>query len=190
MKLKQNKKNNEKKESAKPLWGIIIIIFIILVILLPLSLLQDFDFRSLSKLGYLGIFLINFITSATVIIPIPGAASAFVGGIVLNPVLVGIAAGIGATIGELSGYFAGYGGRRLIKKYEKSNNLLSKLEYLFHQNGFATILVCAALPFPFFDFIGILSGAFKYPIWKFITAILIGRVSRDIIFAWSGGKIF
>lgn len=166
-----------------------ILIFLICVVIIPYIWFQGLDFRSLSKLGYLGIFIINFITSATVIFPIPGAATAILGGAVLNPVLVGISAGIGAAIGEGIGYLAGFEGRRLLRKYEKKKSFLIRLEYLFKLNGFATILICALLPFPFFDFVGILAGVLKYPVWKFFLAVLLGRILRDIVLAWSGAKL-
>ncbi len=165
------------------------IILIAIVIILPLILFRNYNQASLLKLGYLGIFFINFITSATVFIPIPGAATAFLGGAVLNPFLVGIAAGVGATLGEMFGFLTGYQGRNLLDKYKRRIKWLSKVEDFFKINGFLTILVCALLPFPFFDFIGVLAGVMGYSFPKFMLATFIGRVVRDIFFAIFGAKI-
>lgn len=178
----------KKNKSADRLKQPLILILAIFIAVSPYFWFQGFSFKSLTKLGYLGIFFINFITSASVIIPIPGAATAFLGGAILNPIIVGIAAGLGAGLGESFGYLAGYEGRGLLKKYERKNSWLTRLKKLFMLNGFLTILVCAAIPFPFFDFIGILAGLLKYPLPKFLLAVILGRVARDIIFAWTGAK--
>lgn len=165
------------------------ILLIAIIVVLPLLLFRGYNQASLLKLGYFGIFFINFITSATVFIPIPGAATAFLSGAILNPFLVGIAAGVGATLGEIFGFLTGYQGRNLLENYKKQIKWLGRVEDFFKINGFLTIFVCALLPFPFFDFIGVLAGVMRYPILKFMLATFIGRVVRDILFALFGAKI-
>lgn len=141
------------------------------------------------QFGYLGVFLINFVTSATVLFPLPGVASVFVGGAIWNPVLVGITGGIGATLGELLGYLVGYGGSGFIRIPKRGKSWLRIIKQYFSKAGFVTTFVLAALPFPFFDVVGIVAGALTYPVWKFALATLLGRVARDILFAWSGQLI-
>ena len=69
------------------------------------------DLNKLQGYGILGIFLISVLGNATVVIPAPVILSAFVGGSVYNPILVGLVVALGATIGELTGFMAGLGGR-------------------------------------------------------------------------------
>jgi uncharacterized membrane protein YdjX (TVP38/TMEM64 family) len=145
--------------------------------------------EQLPKLGYLGVFFLNFITNASIIFPFPGTASAFLAGSIWNPTLVGIFSGLGAGLGELFGYFLGYGGRSLIKPFKKENVYLIRLKNFFKKNAFITIFILATVPIPFFDFIGILAGAMNYPVWKFLIATIAGRVIRDVIIAWSGARI-
>lgn len=165
-----------------------LVIFCITILLLLLIWSQHGRLSKLSKYGYLGLFIINFISSATVLVPFPGTASVFLGGAIWNPYLVGLISGIGASIGELFGYFVGYGGRGLTSQFEK-NPWFAKVEQYFHKAGFMTTLVFSLLPLPIFDFIGVLAGALNYPIWKFTLATLIGRIIRNIFIAWSGAKI-
>lgn len=144
---------------------------------------------NVSKLGLLGIFLVNFFSSSTIVFPVPGATSIFFGGALWNPVLVGISAGLGATLGEVFGYLLGYGGGGVIKLRTSNNLWLKKISYYFHRDGFLTIFLISALPLPIFDVVGILAGSFNYPLYKFFVATLLGRTLRDIIIAWGGARI-
>jgi len=67
--------------------------------------------RSFGRWGYLSVFAISLLSSATVLIPAPGLAVVFAMGRALDPVTLGIVAGIGSGLGELSGYIAGASGR-------------------------------------------------------------------------------
>ena len=62
----------------------------------------------LETYGYLGAFLISLITSATIILPVPGIVLIAALGAVYNPVLIGLVAGTGSALGEITGYMAGY----------------------------------------------------------------------------------
>ena len=54
--------------------------------------------------GYLGIFISVAITSATIILPIPGYVTVLFAGPFLNPYIVALVAGLGAAIGEITSY--------------------------------------------------------------------------------------
>ena len=66
--------------------------------------------------GYLGLFFISMVSSASIILPVPYFAFVFAAGAVLNPLLVGVVAGAGAAIGEMTGYVIGIGGKHVIQK--------------------------------------------------------------------------
>lgn len=140
-----------------------------------------------SKYGYFGIFMANLVASSTLIVPLPGVATVFLGGSLWNPVLVGLVSGLGSMIGEIVGYLAGYGGRRVIADLNRKTWLIH-LEGFFRKNGFLTIFLVSLIPNPFFDFIGLLSGALKYPMWKYMLANFMGRSIRNIVIAWTGAK--
>src|SRR3990172_6607872 len=71
---------------------------------------------SLQNYGYLGLFLLSILGNATIILPVPIILTAFIGGAVFNPLIVGVVVSLGATIGELTGYLAGIGGGVIIEK--------------------------------------------------------------------------
>lgn len=72
--------------------------------------------ESLRKLGYLPVFRISLMSSASVLLPLPGAAVIFLGGALLVPLFVGLVAGAGEALGELVGYGAGYGAGAVVER--------------------------------------------------------------------------
>ena len=165
----------------------IILIVTLLIMLLIFSLRSTLV--NYTHYGLLGIFLINLLSSASVVFPIPGAASIFIGGAVWNPLLVGLVSGIGTSIGELTGYMVGYGGSGIISQSKNKIKLWIAFKKIFHQHGFLTILIIAMIPLPIFDYVGILAGSMGYSIYKYYLATLIGRTIRNYIFAVAGARI-
>lgn len=144
------------------------------------------DLAKLSSYGYLGIFLINLVGSATILIPTPSLIATFVGGSIYNPLLVGIVSGIGASIGETTGYMAGVGGSVLIKE----NKNYKRVERWMNVNGFVTIFVLAVIPNPIFDLTGMFAGATKYSFKKYFLAVTLGKVLRFIGISYLGSSFF
>lgn len=154
------------------------------------SLLATFylNLEGLIIYGYTGIFLVNLISSATIIFPIPGEALNVAAGAVLNPFGVGLVASIGAAIGEPTSYFAGRWGRKLIG--EKYLEPYQKAELWLRRHGSLAILLFALLPVLVFDLIGLAAGAARYPLWKFVLFCWIGRLIRSLLEAYLGWGAF
>ena len=134
--------------------------------------------------GYLGIFIVSFIGSATIIFPAPAFLVVFIFGGVLNPWLVGISAAVGAALGELTGYAIGLGGKKVIeKKYKywlrKANKWMEKYKAFF------IITLFAATPLPD-DVLGLFCGAIKYDLKKFFLASLTGKLIMNLALAFGG----
>jgi membrane protein YqaA with SNARE-associated domain len=135
--------------------------------------------------GYPGIFILSFLSYATVLLPAPGVAIVFTMGSVFNPIGVGIAAGAGAALGELSGYLAGFSGQAVIERA----TIYERLTRWMRRNGPLTILVLAALPNPLFDLAGVAAGALKMPVLKFFFWCWIGETIKMTIFALAGANV-
>ncbi len=88
------------------------------------------DLARLAAYGYPGIFLITFVSSSTVILPVPGLALVFAAGASFNPLLVGLVAGIGAGLGEITGYLVGYSGRGTVENRESYGRVRRWMERL------------------------------------------------------------
>ena len=164
---------------------IITYFFVIISILISVIIIAfRNELARLSEFGYLGIFLINLVGSATVIIPAPSLVATFIGGSIYNPLLVGIFSGVGASIGEITGYLAGYGGSAAIKETKN----YKRIEKWMNINGFATILSLALIPNPIFDLSGIFAGVTHYSFKKYFTAVLIGKTVRFIVISYLGSN--
>jgi len=128
--------------------------------------------------GYVGAFVISMIASATIVLPAPGIAVVIAMSSALNPYALGIVAGLGSAIGELSGYAAGRGGQMLIPEHQRHQ--VERLQVLTRQYGVLILAVLAALPFPLFDFAGIVAGMLKMRVISFLAAVTVGKSVKYI----------
>lgn len=156
----------------------LIVVFAISVLVF---LFRD-KFVNFENYGYLGIFLISILGNATIILPVPVILTAFLGGGVFNPFLVGLVSSFGATIGELTGYIAGRSGRIIVK----NNPKFAKIEKWMARYGLWTIFILAVIPNPAFDLAGIVSGAVKIPVWKYFLVTWAGKLLKFLAFAYLG----
>jgi membrane protein YqaA with SNARE-associated domain len=129
--------------------------------------------------GYIGAFVISLIASATIVLPAPGLAIVIAMGAALDPVLLGVVAGVGSALGELTGYIAGSTGRALIP--EERTRQIDTLQRLTRKYGAVLLFVLAAIPFPLFDFAGIVAGMLKMRVWTFLIAVALGKSIKYII---------
>ncbi|MEE8391278.1 MAG: VTT domain-containing protein, partial [Anaerolineae bacterium] len=135
--------------------------------------LQEFE-----KYGYAAIFLVGLVSNATLILPVPGLAISSVMGGVFNPWIVGIVGGVGQALGELTGYMAGYSGRTWVDE----NPVYDRLTRWIQRYGALTIFVLAVVPNPIFDVGGIIAGALRLPLWRFLASCTAGKVIKNILF--------
>ncbi len=138
--------------------------------------------EELAVYGYPGIFLISFMTNATVLLPAPGIAVVFAMGAIFNPIYIALAAGAGGALGELSGYLAGFSGQAVVER----TNIYERFHVWIEKNGFLAVLILAAIPNPFFDVAGVAAGMLKMPLPRFLVAVWIGVTIKMFLFAWVG----
>ena len=129
--------------------------------------------------GYIGAFLISLIASATIILPAPGIVVIMAMGAALNPIILGIVAGLGSAFGELTGYAAGRGGRALIPAQQEKQ--FARIQALTERHGPLLLAVLAAIPFPLFDFAGIVAGMMRMRVINFFLAVAVGKSIKYVI---------
>lgn len=162
---------------------ILILVFVIsltIYLILIRERIQDFE-----QYGYPGLFLVSLLSSATVLVPVPGVLVTSAFGAIFNPILVALVSGVGAGLGELSGYLAGFSGRAVVEKVEKHQ----RLERWMAKYGDITIMVLAIIPNPAFDMAGMTAGALKLPIWRFLIWVILGKILKMLAFAYGGATI-
>jgi membrane protein YqaA with SNARE-associated domain len=141
------------------------------------------------RFGYIGVFVFAVIGSASMFIPVPGAAAGITLGLVLRPIpyvplpqpiLVGVIVAAGSAIGELTGYSTGVGGRAVI-----GNSRIGRLlVVLVRRHGTLTVFCVAAVPNPFIDVGGIAAGVAGMTMRRFMTVMFIGKCINYIAVAY------
>ena len=159
------------------------VLALLLVIAISAAILIYRDrLAGLGRYGYPGLFLINLLSSATLLLPVPGLALAFAAGSSFSPLLVGLATGSGATLGELTGYLAGFSGRGVIEnqaQYERMRGWMKRY-------GLWIIFLLSLVPNPLFDIAGITAGALRIRVWKFLLVTWAGKVLKSALVAYAG----
>jgi len=178
---KQQTKAARRPFLSRELYLRILVLILVLGITASIFVFRD-RLANLAGYGYLGAFLISLLSSATVLLPVPGIAVIFALGATYDPYLVGLAAGAGSTLGELSGYMAGYSGQGVFKK----SKAYLRMEHWMRRRGSVVIFVLAFVPNPIFDLAGAAAGILKYPVWKFLFFCFLGKTPRSILVAFAG----
>ncbi len=174
-----------KKLSGWRLTVVRILVLLVVIALTVLLVLNRDRVKELEALGYPGIFLVSLLSNATLILPVPGVLFTSAMGAVFNPYWVALAAGTGATLGELSGYAAGFSGQGVIE----NKNWYTKVTEWMKKYGGLTVLVLAFVPNPVFDIAGMVAGALRMPLWKYLLFSWIGKTAKMLLFALGGAGI-
>lgn len=132
--------------------------------------------------GYLGVFLICVIASAVLIVPVPAIAVVFGMGAILNPWLVGLMVGLAEPIGELTAYMAGYSGRIAMENRRSYSRLMDWMK----RRGSVVLFFFSAIPNPFYDLAGAAAGALRYPLWKYLMVLFLGKTAKGLLVAFAG----
>lgn len=136
--------------------------------------------------GYAAGFIINGLSSASVLIPGPGFPAVMMMAKELDPVLLGIAAGMGGTIGELTGYWLGAQGRETMQGNRFYDFILRAMQKL----GGVIIFIFALLPMLPVDAAGVLAGASRYPLHKFLFYLALGKVGMSVALLYLTARAF
>jgi membrane protein YqaA with SNARE-associated domain len=146
-------------------------------------LLEEWMEQFALQFGYLGVFMISFIGSASVIFPVPYTIVIFILGGMLDPLFVAISGGLGSALGEFSGYVLGYYGRKIVS--EERRRKMDYMLRIFEKHGPVTIFLFALTPLPD-DLLFIPLGVMRYPFLRAFIPALLGKILMTFILAYSG----
>jgi membrane protein DedA with SNARE-associated domain len=136
-----------------------------------------------TELGYLGIFLISFVGSLVVFVPVPyfpvilaaALSSKF------DPHLISIVSALGTVIAKTIIFFASYYGRNMLSTSTKKRML--PLQRLVSRYGWPSAFVASATPIPD-DIVYIPLGLARYSPWKFSLSTFAGKVVMNEAVVW------
>jgi membrane protein YqaA with SNARE-associated domain len=139
--------------------------------------------------AYLVVFLVTLVSNAGIFVPIFFHISIMMTVADLwDPVLVALVASVAGTLGEISGYYAGYLGKRIaqLENVPGYNRLVGWMS----RYGPLGIFLISAQPILPFDIAGLLAGASKLPLWKFILPCWAGRFPKYLVACYLGPVVF
>ena len=155
----------------------LVVLFILTVFLLRNHL------PDIRTVGYVGVLVLSFVGSASILVPVPGIAAVCAGPSIvgLSPVIVALMASVGEAFGELSGYLIGFSGRGFADK----SRFYPRIERWMERRGALVLFLASSFPNPFFDFVGIAGGTLRYPIWRFLIAVWAGKLVKSLLIAYT-----
>ena len=137
----------------------------------------------LAGAGYAAVFLLTAIGAATLILPAPAAISVGAFAAALDNIwAVGLVGATGQMVGELGGYYIGWTGKGALGHIKGYARVRAWME----RHGVLTLFVMAAIPNPFFDVAGMIAGATRISLVRFVAASWPGLVIKNTAFAWAG----
>jgi membrane protein YqaA with SNARE-associated domain len=154
----------------------------------------DISGEGLATTAYLAVFIISLVSNASIIIPVP----IFVGIMIpvakmmaevspWGPVLVALTASSAGTLGEITGYYAGYLGKKII--VTEATPGYEKLVGWMKRHGPLAIFLLSLQPILPFDIAGLISGASRIPLWKFVLACWAGKFPKYLVGCYFGGAV-
>lgn len=154
---------------------------VLVAVVLATAFLLRGHLPDVRSVGYPALFLVSVFSSASVVVPLPGIAVVCTAGVVLSPLAVGLVAGVGMALGELTAYMAGFGGRGLA---QRAGQRYERVQWWMEHRGTLVLLVLALVPNPAFDVAGIAAGALRYPLWRFLVVVGIGKIVKGLAIAY------
>ncbi len=152
-----------------------------LAIIIPFYLFRD-QIVGLGDWGYLGAFIINGLSSATIILPAPGGVVIAIMAQDFNPFLIGIAAGLGGAIGGSTAYFAG----AINTGKGRQSRLFRRFERLMRRFGGGIIFTFALIPVLPGDLASLIAGSVRYPLRKYFLYNGVASVIKMTVIAYIG----
>jgi membrane protein YqaA with SNARE-associated domain len=133
------------------------------------------------------------VSNASIIIPVPIFVGIMISATEMmgevspwGPVLVALTASVAGTLGEITGYYAGYLGKKII--VTESTPGYEKLAAWMKRHGPLAVFLLSLQPIIPFDIAGLISGASRIPLWKFILPCWAGKFPKYLMGVYLGGK--
>lgn len=141
--------------------------------------------EGLASTAYLVIFAVTLASNASILAPVFIYLSLMIAAAkFLDPVLVALVASVAGALGETSGYYAGYLGKRIINVENTPG--YEKLVAWMKKYGAWGILLLSLQPILPFDIAGLLAGASKLPLWKFMVPCWVGKFAKYLVVCFLG----
>ena len=169
---------------------------LLFAVLAPLAIQRflTIDPKVVGPVGIPMIILLGFIGSVTVIILVPVLPLVFTGAAILNPVGLVIAAAASITAGMAVCYILGRRGHSRAARVsaESQASLPAPISSFYSWStdnvGTASFLI-AATPNPMFDYAGIVAGAGRVDVRRFLAGTFFGKMAQASVITFLGHTV-
>ncbi|MGA2368106.1 MAG: VTT domain-containing protein [Dehalococcoidia bacterium] len=172
--------------------GVIFVLFVIFSVAVAYGtqiVLANFNLpiHKYEPAAYLTIFLVALVVNLS-LIPLPFAVSLMVAAAAIwNPILVALAGSLGASLGEMSYYYLGF----LSKKVAIPDDIIGykTVKTWVDKYGMWAIAFLSFQPVIPIEIGGLVAGLTKFPLFKFLVALWIGKFPKYIILIYLGSAL-
>ena len=180
---------------SKISWAKLAVIFVIfavisLVIAYAAQLvLQNYHLpiNNYEGVAYLTLFIVAVVVNLS-LIPLPFLVSLMIAAAELwNPLMVALVGSLGASLGEMSYYYLGFISKKVcipddIPGYKQVKGWIDKY-------GIWAIAFLSFQPVLPIEIGGLVAGLTKYPLYKFLVALWVGKFPKYILLIYMGTAI-
>jgi uncharacterized membrane protein YdjX (TVP38/TMEM64 family) len=136
--------------------------------------------------AYLVVFVTTLVSNASILVPVPFFVALMITAAgYWNPVLIALTASSAGTLGEITGYYAGYLGKKII--ITEATPGYEKLVAWMKRHGMLAVFLLSLQPILPFDIAGLISGASRIPLWKFVLPCWAGKFPKYLLGCYFGG---
>ena len=158
--------------------GDIVVLILFFIVSVLAWVLKDV-MKKWAPLTLLGLLLTCFVMNSTVLLPSSSLLVILEYSFVISPVSVVLVGAVGTSLGELTGYMMGVEGCALIKRFKRVSTATN-----FRKHDFWWVMIFALIPFPFFDFAGIMAGGVRMNPFRFLIACFLGKLIKMGFYVW------
>jgi len=130
--------------------------------------------------SYLGFFILGFLSTAIPFFspPLYLSLPLILYKTNLSKILATILTALGMATGEIVSYSIGYAGEKAIDKKIRNNYFYKKFSNALDKYGLIILPLLSAIPFPFFDIVGMSYGFAKVDIKTFFIFVFAGKLIK------------
>jgi membrane protein YqaA with SNARE-associated domain len=145
--------------------------------------------EKLAASAYLVIFGITLLSNAAVFVPVtyPHLALMIAASRYFDTFLVALVGSVGGALGEITAYYAGYLGKRIMH-FENAPGY-TRLAGWMAKYGPWGIFFVSVQPILPVDIAGLLAGASKITLWKFLLPCWAGKFIKYLVACYVGEKL-
>jgi membrane protein YqaA with SNARE-associated domain len=141
--------------------------------------------------AYLLVFGVTLVSNAAILVPVVLHVSIMIAVakmmMEVSPwgfVLVALVASVAGALGEITGYYAGYFGKRIVHLENAPG--YDRLAGWMERYGTWGIFLISLQPILPVDIAGLLAGASKIPVWKFLLPCWAGKFIKYLLACYLG----